>query len=107
LAQVLENLMSNALRHTPERGEITLSGAAEGDTVYLRVKDTGDGISPEDLPYIFDRFYRADKSRQRQGGESGLGLAIAKSFVEVHGGSLSVESTLGEGTIFTIALPKA
>jgi two-component system sensor histidine kinase BaeS len=107
LAQVLENLMSNALRHTPERGQITLSGAAEGDTVYLRVQDNGDGISPEDLPYVFDRFYRADKSRQRQGGESGLGLAIAKSFVEAHGGSLSVESALGEGTSFIIALPEA
>ncbi len=105
MAQVLENLMSNSLRYTPEGGQITLSAVAEESSVYLRVQDNGDGISPEDLPYVFDRFYRADKSRQRQGGESGLGLAIAKSIVEAHSGSLTVESVLGEGTTFTVALP--
>ena len=105
IAQVLENLMSNALRYTPEGGQITLSAAAERDTVTLRVQDNGTGIAPGDLPYVFDRFYRAEKSRQRQGGESGLGLAIAKSLVEAQGGSLSVESVLGEGTIFSVELP--
>jgi signal transduction histidine kinase len=105
IAQVLENLMSNALRYTRAGGQVTLSAAADGDTVALRVQDSGTGIAPEDLPYVFDRFYRAEKSRQRQGGESGLGLAIAKSLVEAQDGSVSVESVLGEGTTFTIALP--
>jgi two-component system sensor histidine kinase BaeS len=105
MAQVLENLMSNALRYTPEGGQITLSAAAEGNSVSLCVQDNGVGIAPGDLPYVFDRFYRADKSRQREGGASGLGLAIAKSIVEAQGGSISVESTLGEGTVFMIALP--
>jgi two-component system sensor histidine kinase BaeS len=105
MAQVLENLVNNALRYTPEGGRIILSVKAEVNTINLRVQDNGVGIAPEDLPYVFDRFYRSDKARQRHGGESGLGLAIARSIVEAHGGSLSVESTLGEGTTFTIALP--
>jgi signal transduction histidine kinase len=105
IAQVLENLMSNALRYTPEGGQVILSAGAGANSAYLRVQDNGAGIPPEDLPYVFDRFYRAEKSRQRQGGESGLGLAIAKSLVEAQGGSLSVESVPGEGTSFTIALP--
>ncbi len=107
MAQVLENLVSNALCYTPEGGEITLSARADMGVVKLRVQDNGSGIAPEDLPYVFDRFYWADKSRQRNGTESGLGLAIAKSIVEAHGGSISVESTLGQGTTFTIALPAA
>ena len=97
--------MSNALRYTPEGGQVTLSAVANENTVSLRVQDNGTGIAPEDLPYVFDRFYRGEKSRQRQEGESGLGLAIAKSLVEAQGGSVSVESVLGEGTIFTVALP--
>jgi signal transduction histidine kinase len=72
----------------------------------LKVSDTGDGIPPEDLPFVFDRFYRADKSRQRTDDHSsGLGLAIAKAFVEAHDGKISVESTPGRGTIFTITFP--
>jgi signal transduction histidine kinase len=97
--------MSNALRYTPEGGQIILSAAAEGKSVTLRVQDDGVGIAPEDLPYVFDRLYRADKSRQRYEGESGLGLTIAKSIVEAHGGTLSVDSAPGGGTTFTIALP--
>ncbi len=107
MAQVLENLMSNALRHTSAGGRIVLSAEAQDGSVCLRVADTGSGIAPEDLPYVFDRFYRGDKSRQRTGSESGLGLAIAKSLVEAHGGSISVESTPGEGTTFAVALPSA
>jgi two-component system sensor histidine kinase BaeS len=107
MAQVLENLVSNALSYTPEGGEITLSAQADTGVVKLRVQDNGVGIAPEDLPLVFDRFYRADRSHQRNGTESGLGLAIAKSIVEAHGGSISVESTLGEGTAFTITLPSA
>jgi two-component system sensor histidine kinase BaeS len=105
MAQVLENLVNNALRYTPKGGRIVLSAEANTSTINLYVQDNGVGIAPEDLPFVFDRFYRAEKSRQRQGTESGLGLAIAKSIVEAHGGSVSVQSTLGEGTTFTITLP--
>jgi two-component system sensor histidine kinase BaeS len=112
LAQVLGNLVSNALRYTPPGGEIVLSaerraGGSAGDPgcLNLHVRDTGAGITPEELPHIFDRFYRVDRSRHQEEGESGLGLAIAKSIVEVHGGVISAESTLGAGTTFTIQLP--
>lgn len=112
MAQVLGNLVSNALRYTPPGGEIVLTaerraGGHAGDPAFLNlcVRDTGAGITPEDLPHIFDRFYRVDRSRHQEEGESGLGLAIAKSIVEVHGGLISAESTLGAGTSFTIQLP--
>ena len=104
MAQVLDNLVSNAMRYTPEGGQIRLAATTDGDAVALRVQDDGAGIAPEDLSYIFERFYRGDKAR-RQTGESGLGLPIAKSLVEMHGGTLSVHSTPGQGTTFTIALP--
>ena len=104
MAQVLGNLLSNALRYTPAGGRIMLSTEAQDKTVRLRVEDTGAGIAPEDLPHVFERFYRADPSRQHDGA-SGLGLAIAKSIVEAHGGSIAVESTLGKGTTFSISLP--
>jgi two-component system sensor histidine kinase BaeS len=107
MAQVLENLVSNALCYTPEGGQIVLSAEAKDGAINLRVEDNGTGIAPDDLPFVFDRFYRADKSRQRQGNRSGLGLAIAKSIVEAHRGSLSVESSLGKGSTFAVALPLA
>jgi len=107
MAQVLENLVSNALCYTSQGGQISLSGEAGAGAVKLRVQDNGAGIDPEDLPFVFDRFYRADESRQRNGTESGLGLAIAKSIVEAHGGSISVESTPGQGSTFTVTLPAA
>lgn len=107
MTQVLGNLVSNALRHTPAGGQIALSAARSGGHVLLRVRDTGAGIAPKDLPRIFDRFYRGDEARQTHGGESGLGLAIAKAIVELHGGTIAVESTPGAGTAFTIALPAA
>ena len=72
---------------------------------YISVQDNGAGISPEDLPYVFERFYRGDKARQQQGSVSGFGLAIAKSLVEAPGGSIAVESVLGQGTSFTITIP--
>ncbi len=105
MAQVLSNLVSNALRYTPAGGEITLSATFRPPAVVLQVSDTGAGIAPEDLPHVFERFYRGDKARQRQEGESGLGLAIAKSIVEIHGGTITVDSRPGEGTTFTIELP--
>ena len=108
ITQVLNNLVSNALRHT-HSGEIVLGARASANHVYLSISDTGSGIAAEDLPFVFDRFYRGDKSRQRSenGDSSGLGLAIAKAIVEAHGGTIQVESPEGSGTTFTLALPVA
>jgi signal transduction histidine kinase len=105
MAQVLSNLVSNALRFTPEGGQITLAARQHTGAIQLVVRDTGTGIPPVDLPHVFERFYRGDDSRQANEGESGLGLAIAKSLVEAHGGAISAESTLGKGTTFTITIP--
>jgi signal transduction histidine kinase len=104
MAQVLGNLVSNALRYTSPGGQIRLSAAQKEHCVLLSIQDDGVGIAPDKLPRIFDRLYRGDESRQAHEGELGLGLAIAKSLVELHGGNISVESTLGEGTTFTIAM---
>jgi signal transduction histidine kinase len=103
MAQVFDNLIQNAFRYTPTGGEIALAGMVGRGKVRLQVRDNGSGIAAEDLPHIFDRFYRGDKSRQ-ENGESGLGLAIAKSIVEAHGGTITVESQPGQGTTFTITL---
>lgn len=103
MSQVLDNLILNAFRYTPEGGKVLLGAYAADGVVQIKVKDTGRGITAEDLPHIFDRFYRGDKSRQHN-GESGLGLAIAKSMVEAHGGKISVESAPGQGAEFTISL---
>jgi signal transduction histidine kinase len=118
MTRALSNLVSNALRYTSPGGTITLSAAAEtkdseAASFVLRpspfavivVRDTGAGIAAEHLPSIFERFYRADASRQEATGGSGLGLAIVKSIVEAHGGQIRVESALGQGTVFTLALP--
>lgn len=102
--QVLANLISNALRHTPSGGEVVLAATHQAERLILSVKDTGSGIAPEDLPHIFRRFYRSDKARS-QNGESGLGLAIARSIVEMHNGRISAESFPGQGTTLTITLP--
>jgi signal transduction histidine kinase len=107
MAQVLGNLVSNALRYTPQGGEVVLTAEKQNGGVALSVRDTGPGIAPEDLPRVFDRFYRGDRSRQQTQGESGLGLAIAKSLVEAHGGSIRVESTPGQGATFIVTLPPA
>ena len=104
MAQVLGNLTSNALRHTPAGGSVILAARRGTKGILLQVQDTGSGIEAADLSYIFHRFYRGDRSR-RQDGASGLGLAIAKSIVEAHGGRITVESTPGAGTTFTITLP--
>jgi signal transduction histidine kinase len=105
MAQVLGNLMGNALRYTSTGGEIVLSAAAQVGEVALRVADNGAGIAPEDLPFVFERSFRGDKARVQANGETGLGLAIAKSLVEAHGGTISVESSLGKGTTFSIYFP--
>jgi signal transduction histidine kinase len=105
MGQVLRNLLENALTHTPPGGEIAIVGHVEGQWVEVSVRDTGSGIAAEDLPYVFERFYRADKSRSRATGGAGLGLAIARQLVEAHGGRIWVESTEREGSTFTFALP--
>ena len=102
LDQVLSNLVANALQHTPAGGTITLSAARSPEGVRLKVTDNGRGIPAEDLPNIFDRFWRSDERRQ---SGSGLGLAIARQLVQAHGGSISVESQLNQGSTFTINLP--
>ena len=106
LDQVLSNLVINAIRHTPAGGEIDLYAARENGFVCLTVRDTGEGIPPDDLPYIFNRFWRGDKSRAHADGVGGgLGLAIAKQLIEAHHGTIAVASTPGLGTTFTISLP--
>lgn len=111
IKQVIGNLVSNALRYTAAGGKIVVrafegvqSGAPE---VIVEVNDSGQGIAPEDIPYVFDHFYRADKSRSRASGGSGIGLAIVKQLVEAHGGRVWVKSQLGEGSTFTFAIPVA
>jgi two-component system sensor histidine kinase BaeS len=102
LEQALQNLAANALRHTPDGGEIALSADRVGDTLRLRVRDSGPGIDASHLPLIFDRFYKADASRKAAGG-SGLGLSIVKAIVERHGGSISAHND--NGAVFEILLP--
>ncbi len=107
LRQAVGNLVSNAVRHTPAGGTVTLGAHGIGDDVAVEVADTGNGIPAEDLPYVFDRFWRAEKSRSRRTGGSGLGLAIVRKLAEIHGGSAEVRSTVGEGSVFTLRLPAA
>ncbi len=105
MVQVLGNLMSNALRYTPPGGQITLSARQSDNQVQISITDTGVGIAAEDLPYVFERSFRGDKARTHPAGETGLGLSIAKSLVQVQGGTISVESEPGKGTTFTIRFP--
>ncbi|MBI2400796.1 MAG: HAMP domain-containing protein [Deltaproteobacteria bacterium] len=107
LSQLIYNLIDNAIKYTPSGGKVELQLGQDGQTAIFRVKDTGVGISPEDLPYIFDRFYRVDKARTREVGGAGLGLSICKEIAEAHGGTLNAESVPGKGSTFTASLPAA
>jgi signal transduction histidine kinase len=104
--QILVNLLGNALRYT-EKGSITLAAWQDSRQVWVAVRDTGIGIAPEDLPHVFERFWRADRSRSRYSGGTGIGLAIARRLVELQGGQIEVESELGKGSIFRFSLPLA
>jgi signal transduction histidine kinase len=105
LAQVLDNLLNNAIRYSPPGGVITVDVSADGNEARCSVHDDGAGIPEKHLPYVFDRFYRADVSRNRQGGESGLGLSIARALVEAHHGEIHAQSRPGEGTTFSFRIP--
>jgi signal transduction histidine kinase len=107
IGRVLANLLGNALRHTPAGGTVQVQAARTGEHVLVKISDTGEGMGAEDLPHIFERFYRAEKSRSRATGGAGLGLAIAKGIVEAHGGQIDVESATGQGTRFSFTLPAA
>jgi len=107
LVQVLQNLIRNAVRFTPEGGIILVGARAEDNAVTVTVQDTGSGIPPDDLPHVFERFYRGERSRNRAAGGAGLGLAIARQLVEAMGGEIGVESVVGEGSTFLIRLPRA
>ncbi|KAF0219979.1 MAG: two-component system OmpR family phosphate regulon sensor histidine kinase [Geobacteraceae bacterium] len=107
LEQVLVNLLDNAIKYTPENGSVTLSAADMEDMVKISVSDTGPGIPPKDLPRIFERFYRVDTARSREVEGTGLGLAIVKHIVQLHGGTVSAESSPGKGATFSFTLKKA
>ena len=109
MTQVLTNILDNALRHTPAGGRIVLSAKEVNDQIELAIQDSGPGLDAEELARIFERFYRTDLSRQRDGemsGGSGLGLAIAKSIVQAHGGQVSAELEAGKGLKVIVSLPK-
>ena len=106
IGRVLSNLLANAIRHTPDGGQITIEAIGGPDEVRISVGDTGEGIAPEDLPHVFESFYRGEKSRGRASGGSGLGLAIAHGFVEAHGGVIAAESPPGQGCTVSFTLPR-
>lgn len=105
IKQVLRIFLDNSIKYTPAGGQITISNRRRGDKLQVTVQDTGAGIAPEELPYIFDRFYRCDKSRTRQTGGTGLGLAIAKWIIEKHDGTIRVDSTVDQGTSVIVNFP--
>ena len=105
LEQIVVNLLSNALRYTDAGGSVRVVVRRDGDDALLEVRDTGIGIAPEDLPRVFTRFWRGEKSRSRDTGGAGIGLSIVKELVQAHGGAIAVESVPGEGSVFRVTLP--
>ncbi|MBV6489952.1 MAG: Sensor histidine kinase ResE [Fimbriimonadaceae bacterium] len=106
LSRAIGNLVENAVRHTPSSGHVTLRLASDSDEIRVTVEDDGEGIPPEALPHVFERFFRVDSARSRSEGGAGLGLAIVKSVAQAHGGSVAIDSELGKGTKVTLRLPQ-
>jgi signal transduction histidine kinase len=106
IGRVLNNLVDNALRYTLSGGTVSIQAEVVAGTVRVTVQDSGEGILPGDLPYVFDRYYRGEKSRNQATGGTGLGLAIAKGIVEAHGGQIGALSSPGQGARFYFWLPK-
>jgi heavy metal sensor kinase len=106
LRRLLLILIDNALKYTPPGGRVTIQGGSDPTEVKISVADTGAGISPDDLPHVFERFWRADKVRSREAGGTGLGLTIAKQIADLHGAHLGVQSEIGRGSVFTVRLPR-
>ena len=106
LEQALQNLLHNAVRHTSPGGIIALGANVTPETVILQMKDTGEGIAPEELPHIWERFYQTERGRMHTNSGAGLGLALVKEWVEQMGGTVAVESVIGEGSCFSICLPR-
>jgi signal transduction histidine kinase len=104
--QILTNLLRNALRHTDPGGIVAVTVAAESQAVRVEVRDTGAGIRPEALPYVWERFYRGEDARARDARGAGLGLALVKELTEAMGGRVAAQSTVGEGSVFTVWLPR-
>jgi two-component system sensor histidine kinase BaeS len=107
IGQVFRNLIGNALAHTPRGGSVSVAIESRDGRVWAEVRDSGEGIAPEHLSHVFDRFWRADAARTREKGGAGLGLAIVRQLVQLHGGDVTVESVPGEGATFRVALPAA
>ncbi|MGC4043196.1 MAG: HAMP domain-containing sensor histidine kinase [Armatimonas sp.] len=105
LSRLFTNLIENAMRHTPTSGAITLDASSQNGSTVIYIKDTGEGIAPEHLPHVLERFYRADAARTRASGGTGLGLSICQTIAEAHGGTLKVQSVLGQGTTVSVTLP--
>jgi signal transduction histidine kinase len=105
IERVLTNLLDNAIRHTPPGGVVRVNALTVEEEVRVEVTDTGEGVKVDELPQVFGRFYRGEKDRRRHAGSAGLGLSIAKEFVEAHGGEIGIESTVGEGTRVWFTLP--
>jgi signal transduction histidine kinase len=106
LRQVLDNLISNALKYSPNGGEVVVQGALEGEGVAVSVRDQGVGIAPEDQAHLFERFFRVDDALSRRTPGTGLGLYLSQAFVKAHGGLIRVESAPGKGSTFTFWLPR-
>jgi signal transduction histidine kinase len=107
LTSMFTNLVDNAVKYTPAGGRVEVVGGFEGPEIVIRIADTGIGIPEGKLSRIFERFYRVDKARSKATGGTGLGLSIVRHVAENHGGRVTVESTLGEGSVFTVHLPRA
>jgi signal transduction histidine kinase len=105
MVEVVANILDNAIRYTPEGGQITMSAVSADNMVEIRIQDSGPGVAPDDLERIFERFYRTESSRSRDNGGSGLGFAIARSIVERLNGRIWAESSLGRGLTVVIRLP--